>query len=405
MPDALTTKVDLFHEGDLSELLRSQHRAMLSEIDEVAESDLLNADERAWAKELGERYQVRVPTLLDGERYVEEVGEVTIETLDGKQRPGKSVLLHFPFDGDVLIFTKQPSVWEPCAFGVHIWNDALVLPAEFVSGEKPEFASTITALTKYVEQHLDRARADVEDHNKFRASLALHAINDRKARLLADQKNLAEVGIPVRKRGDAPKTYSAPGIVRREAPERPPRKEGQPARALEPVLEAAFYEHISQLVRSTSRAIERTPERFKAWDEEALRDLYLVMLNSHYEGAAVGEAFQAKGKTDILVRQDDRNVFVGECKWWSGKAAFTGAIDQLFSYTTWRDTKLALVVFVKTKELTPTMTKGKDALGSHPQFIAWEPGSGEETELRAEMTWPGDAARRATLSVFFVHVV
>jgi len=46
------------------------------------------------------------------------------------------------------------------------------------------------------------------------------------------------------------------------------------------------------------------------------------MLNTHYEGGATGETFNAAGKTDILIRVEDRNVFIGECKWWSGAAGF-----------------------------------------------------------------------------------
>jgi hypothetical protein len=42
----------------------------------------------------------------------------------------------------------------------------------------------------------------------------------------------------------------------------------------------------------------------------------------------------------------------GECKWWGGPAGFEPALQQLFSYTTWRDTKLSLIFFVNRKEPT-----------------------------------------------------
>ncbi len=41
-----------------------------------------------------------------------------------------------------------------------------------------------------------------------------------------------------------------------------------------------------------------------------------MMVNTHYRGQATGETFNKSGKTDILVRDGDRNVFVAECKWW-----------------------------------------------------------------------------------------
>ena len=40
------------------------------------------------------------------------------------------------------------------------------------------------------------------------------------------------------------------------------------------------------------------------------------------EGQATGETFNAAGKTDILLRIDGKNVFIGECKFWKGPKAF-----------------------------------------------------------------------------------
>ena len=51
-----------------------------------------------------------------------------------------------------------------------------------------------------------------------------------------------------------------------------------------------------------------------ALDEETIRDLLLALLNAQFEGAAAGEVFNAAGKTDILIRAGDRNVFIAECK-------------------------------------------------------------------------------------------
>ena len=60
-----------------------------------------------------------------------------------------------------------------------------------------------------------------------------------------------------------------------------------------------------------SQTIERSPSTFVQMKEEQIRDLILVNLNGHYEGDATGETFNAKGKTDILIRADCRNVFIG----------------------------------------------------------------------------------------------
>jgi hypothetical protein len=126
------------------------------------------------------------------------------------------------------------------------------------------------------------------------------------------------------------------------------------------------------------------------------------MLNSHYEGGATGETFNAAGKTDVLIRVEDRTVFIGECKWWSGPGAVEQALAQLFSYTTWRDTKLALIFFVDRKDPMAIVEKVRAILAGNQSFLEW--GETEDRELRCTMRWPGDETISAQLHAFFVHL-
>ena len=98
--------------------------------------------------------------------------------------------------------------------------------------------------------------------------------------------------------------------------------------------------------------IERCPSSFASLDEEAIRTHFLIQLNGHYEGSATGETFNSSGKTDILIRADNRNVFIAECKFWDGRKSFSKSIDQLLGYLAWRDSKCALLIFNKRKDST-----------------------------------------------------
>ncbi|MBC7894618.1 MAG: hypothetical protein H7066_04345, partial [Cytophagaceae bacterium] len=71
----------------------------------------------------------------------------------------------------------------------------------------------------------------------------------------------------------------------------------------------------------------------------AIRDHFLVQLNGQYQGGATGETFNYEGKTDILIRDGDRNVFIAECKIWKGETELLKAVDQILAYLHWRDTK------------------------------------------------------------------
>jgi hypothetical protein len=116
-----------------------------------------------------------------------------------------------------------------------------------------------------------------------------------------------------------------------------------------------------------------------------------------------GETFNGAGKTDILIRVEDRNVFIDECKWWSGPAAVDQALDQLFPYATWRDTKLALIFFVANKDITTVIARARELIQARAEFIN-RAGDPEHGELRCEMTWPADDSILAQLGIFFVHL-
>lgn len=159
-----------------------------------------------------------------------------------------------------------------------------------------------------------------------------------------------------------------------------------------------------------ARGMERNPGDYAQWTEEQLRDALLVILNTHYIGAVTGETFNKEGRTDVLIRLGDRNVFVGECKWWSGQRAFAGeggaeksALDQLLSYATWRDAKLALAVFVRPNDIGAVVTAAHNAIERHSSFISWR-SSDDDAQLRARVKLGDERDREADVAVVFVHL-
>ena len=127
------------------------------------------------------------------------------------------------------------------------------------------------------------------------------------------------------------------------------------------------------------RTIERLARSTRSLGEEAIRDLLLVGLNSRFDGAAGGELFNGAGKTDILIRVDDRNVFIGECKIWRGPKSCIDALDQLLSYTVWRDSKAALLLFVRDQDVTEIIDKATQLLADHRRCKRHLNGPGSDT--------------------------
>ncbi len=133
-------------------------------------------------------------------------------------------------------------------------------------------------------------------------------------------------------------------------------------------MEEAEYQHILAVMRSMSLVIERNPAAFVSLDEEVIRTHFLLQLNGHYEGSATGETFNASGKTDILIRVEDRNIFIAECKFWRGPKGFNEAVDQILGYLSWRDTKCALLIFNKTRDSAAVRQKMHEVMEAHPAY-------------------------------------
>jgi hypothetical protein len=104
-----------------------------------------------------------------------------------------------------------------------------------------------------------------------------------------------------------------------------------------------MYDDILKVVYEFGKGMEKKPSTYIGKDEESLRDQFLLLLETRYEGTtATGETFNRNGKTDIILKyaKDNSNLFIAECKIWKGAEEFQKAIFQLFdNYLTWRDSK------------------------------------------------------------------
>jgi hypothetical protein len=166
----------------------------------------------------------------------------------------------------------------------------------------------------------------------------------------------------------------------------------------EPVLEEAEYQHILDVLGGMVKVMERSPKAFHDIDEESLRTHFLVHLNGHYEGQATGETFNYQGKTDILIRSGDRNIFIAECKFWGGPAKLTEAIDQLLGYLSWRDSKTAILLFNRNRDFSKVLAAIPGVVRAHPNFQKEEGRSGE-TAFRYAFRHKDDPAKVLHLTI------
>jgi hypothetical protein len=163
------------------------------------------------------------------------------------------------------------------------------------------------------------------------------------------------------------------------------------------------YEKILDTISNMTLVMERCPSVFANIDEESLRQHLLVPLNGLYEGKATGETFNRAGKTDILIRENDKNVFIAECKFWKGEKKFTEAIDQLLSYSTWRDAKAAIIVFNKNKDTSAVLKKIPEVARTHKSFRG-ELAVPQQGRLRFTLHHPNDTGSCIIVTVLILDI-
>ncbi len=179
---------------------------------------------------------------------------------------------------------------------------------------------------------------------------------------------------------DKAKTYIPDTLVRRPAPSLPETRADDKPPELEPVLDERVLEHILGIIRMQARQMEQSPGTYAGMGEEDRRQTIVATLNTgaRRRRRSTSRAGPTSSSATTGATSSSASASSGR-----GAGGFTEAIDQLFGYTGWRDTKLAIVMFVREKGLTAILKKAKATLEQHPQFVRWKTAA-EETELRAE---------------------
>ena len=171
----------------------------------------------------------------------------------------------------------------------------------------------------------------------------------------------------------------------------------------EPTLPDSVYEDILQTIHDVGKTFERLPSTYSDKDEEALRDHLLLYLEPRFEGSATGETFNSTGKTDILIRHENSNAFIAECKFWTGQKGYLETITQLLGYLTWRDSKSAVVVFVRNKDLSSILQTAQEVTPNHSNYLGFVDKK-HDTWFNYRLHINGDPNREVKLGVLFFHI-
>jgi len=367
---------------------------------------LLNTSTEDLAKYYSKEFAIEVPVLdmesvTVGQREAQiDVGHDRFRRFSDSSGPhyitGTAVDVEVTFSGDEKVFKVQPTTYTMNPPSAKISNGVLHFSIQGTDLTEQKVQDAINSRLKSIEEHLGWLRQTATPFNASLFDQAVSQIEMRKQKLLSDRNLVAGLGFKMRERPEASKTYVAPNVRRKISP-RPPSASTAPYRP-EPMLQGAEYNHILTVLENMVNVMEKSPGAFSKMDEESLRTHFLVQLNGHYEGGATGETFNFEGKTDILIKVDGKNIFIGECKFWRGEKSYLETIDQLLGYLSWRDTKASVLVFKRNKDFSSVLEKIHESTLKHQhckKLIAQR----SETSWSYLFSQPEDANREMTITV------
>lgn len=410
--------IKTFIKEDLDGVLRNVLQQASTKINSETEAYLLNVNEEDYISHLVSEFTLELP-IIDFEGITASSIEKMIPARDHpsagffffegdeyKEYKRQVVTFHLPFSGDVnllefapnprlvwtidLIYESSSSEGESLTFEIVNFNQ----DAEVVKREKDQILGNLRTQVGHITNQIN-------GHNNGLKTEIERLFHERKNDLMSKSDFLSQLGVPIKKKENLPETFAV-------STARPPKKivpkpsvstiDGK----IDPTLELDVYEEILQVMHDLGKAIERMPATYEGKTEEQMRDHFLMYLEPRFEGSATGETFNKSGKTDILLRYQNSNVFVAECKYWSGEKHYLDTIGQILGYLTWRDSKAAIILFVKNLDFSSVIEAVKTTTPKHKNFVSFDGGK-EDTWITYKIYLNGDPNRKVFLTILLFH--
>jgi hypothetical protein len=396
----------LFNEYEIFAVLQARTEAVKKKAQSIPADVLLNASEHDVVQAIVGEFRFNVPVIKDEDIYIAQSGEAQVDVRGDPMRiirdhshpvyvPGNMVVIAVPFECEAHFFSVQPQTYSLSPPRAEIGKGELLLTFVGTNQSAERIKQEYKKNVDYIKEYLRSLSESGVQFNSQLEALVTSLVKERKNRLLANAGMTASIGLPMKKREGVPTTYSVP--VTRRAPRIEQTQTGGAFKP-EPAISTEDYQEILRITKNMVRVMELSPRAFHDMGEEDLRWHFLVQLNGAFKGQATGETFNFQGKTDILIRVGDRNVFIAECKFWKGEKSFLETIDQLLSYLSWRDTKTAVLVFNRNASFGAVLAKIAEATPKHSNFKR-DLGKSDESSFRYIFAQPNDPNREITLTV------
>ena len=404
----------VFREYELSDYLREHRNEIQSEINHKSEEDILNGNETDYINHLVKEYTIdpiriyfEKPTITYYKKQIpaehfpkHRFGNVR----EGHSYPKQAVCYYLRYSGKESLFRCSTGIWiDQTVF----FNDQCVCFEVYsLCSDPEEIAADIEKqaeeITDELKTQLEHLTSEIEKYNNQLPRVVEDFFQKRSQEFLDQNEVVARLKVPVRKRENLPETYTIPTPKFQKKVNIKPRvtKAGDER---EPTLDEPVYQNILQIIHDLGKGFEQLPSTYLDKGEEDLRDYIRLFLGLHFEGSTTSETFNKNGKTDILIQHENSNAFIAECKFWNGKKGYLKTITQLLGYLTWRDSKAAVVVFVRNKGLSSVLQTAKEVTPNHSNYLDFVDKK-EDTWFNYRFHINGDPNREVKLGVLFFHI-
>ncbi|TFF92307.1 hypothetical protein EU546_07665 [Candidatus Thorarchaeota archaeon] len=312
----------------------------------------------------------------------------------GRDIPLRIIYPIIPKHHNKTVIQNRASTFRSGGNELEFTVDSLIVTV-FLNEDNANQETKIRRAIEEIEAVIDWKNSDVQEGNKKLETKLSRYILQKQGKLKADneliESIIEKVPITLRRR-----TTSSPTVdltVREEIKPVYP----TPEKIQEPYIKADRVASVIRLLENGGNSFETTPKVYSKLKEPDLRDILLSHLNIVFEGAATGETFVRRGKTDIHLRFDKGSILCAECKFWHGQKHYLSTMDQLFRYLTWRQNYGILITFSRNKDFTSVVRKAQAAAKDSPTTLDKPLRVIGETHFVTTNGLPEDSRKRVTL--------
>ncbi|QQG40581.1 MAG: hypothetical protein HYV37_03360 [Candidatus Levyibacteriota bacterium] len=348
-----------FRKGNLSYVFQKIKEEIIKSIANL--DHIIDSQGASLQKEFLENYML--PSFeLNKDQIDREHSEIN---RDGFGSNAMRTTFFVPISGDTNLLEYNPSTYRLPKDCMSIVNGGI----SYVYTSSTDYPETVQSMFEKdledLQFNIENLNYDIKGFNVHLSSFINSQFLNRAAQVGKNRQFVESFRYPLKSDSVAKRFYEIP--VRKKQLNIS-QSTGSKSQNQEYFLSESDYDSILDAIHHMTLVFERSPKAFQDMEEETLRFLLLVPLNGLFPGGATGETFNYNGKTDILIRYKEKNIFIAECKFWEGPEYLAKALDQLLGYASWRDTKTALIIFNRNKNLSAVLEKIPPTIKEHPNY-------------------------------------